>query len=203
LVDGIRSEHDEASLYDCLMFLRGSLRSILGRELGKAGAHANEGHVAACVQYHRAPWVGTKRIDRFPIREIVLGRNERPRSDELILERFLLTDCATWHEGEAQCRNCRDTEHVTPMHHIPPFTLMCAHCGVQLSPRNELPEQERKGEEAAYKQAVSDTFLASPACRNLCVLQRDTAQDQHTRVEPVVSRRAGNWDCPSGSHLCG
>src|SRR5262249_1618993 len=45
-------------------------------------------------QYHRAPWVGTKRIDRFPIRELVPGRNERPRSDELILERFLLTDTA-------------------------------------------------------------------------------------------------------------
>src|SRR5262249_33271607 len=45
-------------------------------------------------QYHRAPWVGTKRIDRFPIRELVLGRNERPSSDELILERFLLTDTA-------------------------------------------------------------------------------------------------------------
>src|SRR5262249_20482665 len=125
LVDGIRSEHDEASLYDCLIFLRGSLRSIVGRELGKAGAHGNEAHAAACVQYQRAPWVGTKRIDRFPIRELVLGRNERPRSDELILERFLLTDCVTWHEGEAQCGNCRDTEHVTPIHHIPPFALMC------------------------------------------------------------------------------
>src|SRR5262249_24096801 len=84
-----------------------------------------EGHAAACVQYHRAPWVGTKGIDRFPIRELVLGRNERPRSDELILERFLLTDCITWHEGEAQCCNCRDAEHVTPMHHIPPVALMC------------------------------------------------------------------------------
>src|SRR5262249_39923376 len=104
----------------------GSLRSIVGRELGKAGAHVNEGHAAACVQYHRAPWVGTKRIDRCPIGELVLGRNERPRSDKLILERFLLTDCVTWHEGEAQCGNCGDTEHVTPMHHIPPFALMCA-----------------------------------------------------------------------------
>src|SRR5262245_66620481 len=100
------------------MFLRGSLRSIVGRELGKAGAHVNEGQAAACVQYHRAPWIRTKRIDRFPIRELVLGRNERARSDEVIVERFLLTTCAAWHECEAVCRNCRSTVHVRRRMHL-------------------------------------------------------------------------------------
>src|ERR1700694_6171474 len=56
-------------------------------------------------------------------------------------------------------------------------------CGVQLSPRKELPKQERYGEQAAYNQAVSDAFYPSPACRNLCVLQCDTAQDQRAGIE--------------------
>src|SRR5216684_858647 len=62
-------------------------------------------------------------------------------------------------------------------------------CGVQLLPRQELPDQECKGEETSCNQAVSDVFYPSPACRNLCVLQRDTAQDQHARVEPQQLRR--------------
>src|SRR6516165_11394173 len=56
-------------------------------------------------------------------------------------------------------------------------------CGVQLLPCKELPDQECTGEEASCSQAVSDVFHPSPACRNLCVLQRDAAQDQDTRVE--------------------
>src|SRR5207253_883073 len=51
--------------------------------------------------------------------------------------------------------------------------------GVELLPRKELPDQECEGEQASHNQAVSDAFHPSPACRNLRVLQRDTAQDQH------------------------
>src|SRR3984893_7044044 len=40
-------------------------------------------------------------------------------------------------------------------------------CGVQLSPRKELPNQEYKGEQASCNQAVSDVFYPSPACCNL------------------------------------
>src|SRR3974377_733269 len=61
-------------------------------------------------------------------------------------------------------------------------------CGVQLSPRKELPNQERNGKEASYSQAVFDAFYLSLAYRNLCVLQCDTAQDQHARVEPKQRR---------------
>src|ERR1700736_2487596 len=43
-------------------------------------------------------------------------------------------------------------------------------CGVQLSPRKELPDQECKGEEASCNQAVFVVFHSSPACRNVRVL---------------------------------
>ena len=89
---------------------RGSLRS---EKKSIARARRNQ-------QLKLAPWVGTKRIDRFPIRELVLGRNERPRSNELILERFLLTDCAARQYGEAQRGSRRKTKKTTSVHGVPP-----------------------------------------------------------------------------------
>src|SRR6516225_10942196 len=61
--------------------------------------------------------------------------------------------------------------------------------GVQLLPRQKLPDQECNGEQASYQQAVADAFYPSPARRYLRVLQADAAQDQHTRVEPEQLRR--------------
>ncbi len=65
-------------------------------------------------------------------------------------------------------------------------------CSVELEPRHELPEQERQGEEASCNQAIYDVLNPSPARRNVRVLQRDTAQDQHACVEPQEPRR-GNF----------
>ena len=61
--------------------------------------------------------------------------------------------------------------------------------GAQLLPRQELPDQECKGERPPAHQADDPTpSMSSPARGHLCPLQRDTAQDQHARVEPQQPR---------------
>ena len=64
------------------------------------------------------------RIGTIGVPQAALGHglrgNKDPSSDELILERFLFADGATWNQRKSEHHHRRDNENATPIHRVPP-----------------------------------------------------------------------------------
>src|SRR5262249_4605902 len=74
--------------------LRGRGRWSIGRDFRKVGTREHEKETALRVENNDALWICAIRLDLAAIRERVLPSGERPGSDQLVLDRPLLADCA-------------------------------------------------------------------------------------------------------------
>src|SRR5262249_52332668 len=76
--------------------------------------------MAIAVEHQDALRVGTPTVASGAILVYVDRRHECPGSDQLLLERLLLTDGARWQQYQAQGRDRRQTENETSVHRILP-----------------------------------------------------------------------------------
>ena len=94
IVDAVRAEVCDRTGQQILGFLRGRGRWSIGRDFRKVGTRKHEKETALRVENNDALWIGAIRLDLAAIRERVLPRGEGPGSDQLVLDRPLLADCA-------------------------------------------------------------------------------------------------------------
>src|ERR1043166_3579038 len=94
LIDRPRADRGVGALERRLILFRRSLQPIVGLELGPVGAHLHLDVAPVAFEHDRAFGIGAKEMSLRPVRGRVLKRHERPCSDELRLQRFLLSDDA-------------------------------------------------------------------------------------------------------------
>ena len=85
----------------CLDLLGGALQSIFDFELWPVGTREYLRVSPIGLENENAFRIGAEELPRGAVRGHVVDRNERPGSDKLIFERFLLCDCRTCKQATA------------------------------------------------------------------------------------------------------
>src|SRR5262249_19711735 len=84
IIDAVRAEVRNRTADQRLGFLRGRGRWSVGRDFRKVGTRKHEKKTVLRVEHNDALRIGAVRLDLAAIREHVLPRGERPRSNKLI-----------------------------------------------------------------------------------------------------------------------
>src|SRR5262245_18390004 len=105
------------SLHDGLVFFSCAFVCGARGKFWKVGAHENKGIATVTIKNEHSLRIRAK-VLRF------IRRHERPGSNKLILERYLLTVCAAGQQGKCQGGDCRMAKKITSIHSVPPLNRM-------------------------------------------------------------------------------
>ena len=123
LVDRVRPGIGDRSRGHRHGFVRGRARGVVRRQLGDIGASRDEEETAVAGVCHRAPEGGT--LDLAAIRAGSGTGDIDPRSDQLVLQRFLLADGAARSHDETEHRQGRQAKGVMSFHVRSFLSLHC------------------------------------------------------------------------------
>src|SRR5262245_43230019 len=109
LIDRVSAGVRDRALHGRLVLVGSAGLAAVRGEFGNAGTNHQRGIAPVGVEDKETAWIGTAGFNLATVRESRDRGSERPASDELLLEGFLLADSAVRKSSDTQRRDSGDS----------------------------------------------------------------------------------------------